>query len=206
MTYINLAVLGYWGFNGILCTPFLPAGHYVYYWSNRSLIVAEQVLVFPSHQYVCALSFSYFSAGPLELDVVRENMGVDTVSLSTSQGSASPGSWEVASYHYNISLYEAPSSGSTLYFEVSEFDMGEAPLESDNLQLLLALDNVTLTFCLPCDYDAFMDPESVILGTPDNIEIQLRISSTYDFNASTPACPNETLVFTIQSGMESVAS
>ena len=163
--------------------------------------MAEQVLVFPSHQYICGLSFSYFVVGPLDLDVVRENLGVDTVFISSSEANNSS-SWEHVSYQYNISIHDAPLSGSALFFEVSEYDIGEAPLESDATQLLLALDNVTLTFCLPCDYNSFVEPGAIILGGPESIDIQLRRSTTYQFNASTPACPNETLVFTLEAGKE----
>lgn len=178
----------------------LSAGHYVYYYANHSLSVAEQVLVFPSHRYVCGLSFSYFIAGPLDLDVVRENLGVDTVFISDSRQGANSTGWERVDYRYNISIYDVPTSGSALYFEASEYDIGEAPLETDSTELLLALDNVTLTFCLPCDYDMFVEPGAIILAAPESFEIQLRRSSVYFFNASTPACPNETLVFTIESG------
>ncbi len=164
-------------------------------------MVSEQVLLFPSHQYVCGLSFSYFFAGPLEqFDVVRENMGFDTVFMSDTLGASSTRLWKTASYQYNVSIYDLPASGSSLYFQLSQFDIGEAPLEANDTQLLLALDNVTLTFCLPCDYDAFVEPGAVIVGAPQNIDVQLRISTVYEFNASTPACPNETLIFSIESG------
>ena len=175
------------------------SGHYFYYYANHTLSVAEQVLMFPSHQYVCGLSFSYFAAGPVDLDVVRENLGVDTVFISSS-GASNSHSWEHVSYQYNISIDDALLSGSALFFEVSEYDIGEAPLELDSTQLLLALDDVTLTFCLPCDYDSFVEPGAIFLGGPETIDIQLRMSTTYRFNASTPACPNETLVFTLEAG------
>ena len=88
-----------------------------------------------------------------------------------------------------------------MYFEVSEFDLGEAILEPDDTELFIALDNITLTFCLPCDYDTLSEPGGIILSTPERIDIQLRQSTRYRFNASASACPNETLVFTIESGM-----
>lgn len=119
-----------------------------------------------------------------------------------SQGTgptASPGIWDSVSYQYSDVLLSTPVGASALYFEASRFDLGEAPLESDE-EVFLALDNVTLTFCLPCDYDALVEPDAIVVGGPERIDIQLRRLSTYQFNASAPVCPNETLVFTIESG------
>ena len=95
---------------------------------------------------------------------------------------------------------ESASSGSSLYLEASAYDLGEAPLESDDQELFLALDNLTLTFCLPCDYDTLTEPGAIIVGGPERVDVQLRTLTTYQFNATTPACPNETLIFSIESG------
>lgn len=122
------------------------------------------------------------------------------ISQGTSNSSLDSGLWQSASYQYNSSSLNIPSSGSSLYFEVSQYDLGEAPLELANVELFLALDNVTLTFCLPCDYNVLVEPGAIIVGGPENIDIQLRRLTTYQFNASTPACPNETLVFNIEAG------
>lgn len=177
-------------------------GHYLYYYTNQSIFPSEQVLLFPSHQFVCGISFSYSVAGPLDLDLVRENRGVDTVYIAQGvRPTPASQTWDNASYQYSIG-FEAPESGASIYFEVSHYDMGEAPVESDDAEVFLALDNITLTFCLPCDYDALVEPEAILLGGPERIDIQLRRLTTYQFNASTPACPNETLVFTIESGEE----
>lgn len=138
-------------------------------------------------------------SGPLDLDLVRENWGVDTVYISSPSPSPPGPVWESVSYRYNASGM-LPSSGSSLYFEASRYELGEAPLESDEAELFLALDNVTLTFCLPCDYDTLTEPDAIIVGRPERIDMQLRRLTTYQFNASTPACPNETLVFNIESG------
>lgn len=127
---------------------------------------------------------------------------MDTVYLSQEAANSSVGSnpWESVNYSYNTTS-QLVSSGSSLYFEASEFDLGEAPQELPNQELFLALDNVTLTFCLPCDYDSLVEPGAIILGGPEMIDLELRRVTSYQFNASTPACPNETLVFTIESGM-----
>lgn len=177
----------------------ISPGHYVYYYSNHSVSAPNQVLLFPSHHFVCGLSFSYFVSGPLDLEVVRENMGVDTVYLG--QGAGISTSWENVDYRYNSTTSaESASSGSSLYLEASVYDFGEAPLESEGQELFLALDNLTLTFCLPCDYDTLTEPGAIIVGGPQRIDIQLRTLTSYQFNATAPACPNETLVFSIESG------
>lgn len=177
-------------------------GHYVYYYTNHSLIAPDQLLNFPSHQFVCGLSFSYIASGPLDLEVIRQNAGIDTVISQTAVNNATRDglSWESVSYRYNITDPGIPSSGTSLFLEVSEFDLGEAPLELENTVLFVALDNVTLTFCLPCDYDSLVEPGTVIVGGPQRLDIQLRLSTVYQFNATSPACPNETLVFTIETG------
>jgi hypothetical protein len=176
-------------------------GHYVYYYANQSLSVPDQVLLFPSHQFLCGLSFSYFIAGALDLDIIRENMGVDTVYVSQDSANSSLGSnpWESVSYVYNASLVPL-SSGRSLYFEASQYELGEAPLELPNQELFLALDNVSLTFCLPCDYDSLVEPGAIVISGPQRIDLELRRLTSYQFNASAPACPNETLVFNIESG------
>lgn len=110
--------------------------------------------------------------------------------------------WERVSYHYNTTTTsEYPTSGSSLYFEASQFDLGEAPLEVAGQELFLALDNVTLAFCLPCDYDTLVEPGAIVIGGPQRIDLELRRLTSYRFNASTPVCPNETLLFSIESGM-----
>ena len=178
------------------------AGHYVYYYNNRSLSVPDQVLLFASHQFVCGLSFSYFALGALSLDIIWENRAVDSVYSSPQEGMANSSSsslWERASFARNTTGLDPPESGSSLYFEISDFDLGESPLLS-NQELFLALDNVTLTFCLPCDYDTLVEPGAIEVRGPRSIDIALRRLSTYQFNATTPACPNETLFFEIDSG------
>ena len=163
--------------------------------------MSDQVLLFPTHQYLCGLSFSYYISGSLDLDIILENRGVNTVYISQESANSSLGSdpWDNVSYVYNITS-DPPTSGSSVYFEVSQFDLGEAPLEVANQEVFLALDNVSLTFCLPCDYDSLVEPGAILTGGPQRIDLELRRVTSYQFNASTPACPNETIVFNIESG------
>ena len=178
---------------------FIHPGHYVFYYSNQSLLVSDQIIVFPSHQFVCGLSFSYFIIGPLDLEVIRENIGVDVVSMSQGRNEVE---WENAHYQYNSSHFDYSSNRrSRLVIEVSEFDLGEAVIENEDVELFLALDNVTLTFCLPCDYNVLVEPGAIIVEGPERIDIQLRQVTHYQFSASASACPNETLIFNIESGM-----
>lgn len=97
-------------------------------------------------------------------------------------------------------MIDFSSVGSRLYFDVSEFDLGEAPPEPGEIEVFLALDNVTLRFCLPCEYDVLVEPGVITLLGPEMIDIQLRQSTVYQFNATTPICPDETFVFNIEAG------
>lgn len=87
-----------------------------------------------------------------------------------------------------------------LYFEVSPFDLGEAINEPTGLSLFLGLDNILLTFCLPCDYNQLESPGGLLLDGPTEIKVQLRITSQVFLNGTSPVCPNEPLVYSIDSG------
>ena len=147
---------------------------------------------------MCGLSFSYFAAGPLILEVVRFDAGIDTV-YNSMDSYTNDSIWKVALYHYNTTVINDASSSLQMYFDVSGSELGEA--EQDMADIFLALDNVTLTFCLPCDFDGLVELGSIIIGGPQDIQVQLRQLVILQFNASSPACPNETLMFTIEAGI-----
>lgn len=139
---------------------------------------------------MCGLSFSYFTAGPLSLDITRLNTDQTSVPIQDSAAM-----WQSFHYQYNTS-----SSNDPLIFEVfDDFeDLAEAPLVDTSI--LLALDNISITFCLPCDYDVLTEPGAIVLGGPESIQVHLRSSAKYQFNATTPICPNETLSYNIEAG------
>ena len=108
--------------------------------------------------------------------------------------------WLAASYNYSIMNSTFMTSSWQMFFLISAAGIGEAEMQ-DTMDIFLALDNVTLTFCLPCDYDGLVEPGAIIVGGPEEIRVVLRQSTTFQFNATSPACPNETLVFMLESGV-----
>ena len=88
----------------------------------------------------------------------------------------------------------------TLAIVASNIDFGEAPPAPGEDDVFLAIDGVVLTYCLPCDYDSLGDVGGISVDGPDRIDVALRIVTTYQYNASSSVCPNETFTFTIESG------
>ena len=179
---------------------FLIVGHYFYFSSNQLLSTEERVLTYPSntHQFTCSLFFSYYLVGPLELEVLQENLATHPVFMS-SQSTSNETQWQRAQLNFNTSdVY----SGS-LVIIVSNFDLGEAAPEpgSEADDVFLAIDDITLTLCLPCDYDSLGDVGSISVDGPENIDVSLRLVDHYQLNASSPVCPNETFAYAIESGM-----
>ena len=87
-----------------------------------------------------------------------------------------------------------------LYFEVSPFDLGEAIIEPSGIKLFLGVDDILLTFCLPCDYDQLESPGGLMLEGPTEIKVQLRFTTQIFLNGTSPVCPNEGLLYNIDSG------
>ncbi len=87
-----------------------------------------------------------------------------------------------------------------LFFEVSPFDMGEAAVDPSTYDLFLGIDDITLTFCLPCDYDLLRINESLVLSGPSDFTVRLRITSRMQYNGSSSFCPDQQLEYNIDSG------
>ncbi len=87
-----------------------------------------------------------------------------------------------------------------LYFDVSPYDFGEAPVEPGGYDLFLGLDDILLTFCLPCDYDALDTGGGLALIGATDLTIRLRVTSKEIYNGSSSICPNQTLEYSIESG------
>jgi len=147
---------------------------------------------------VCGLSFSFYASGPYNLEVIR--FGADTESVYSFMDSAfNASAWSKALYNYT-SMDSVISRGDMrMFFQLSAAELGESEV-LDMPDVFLALDNVSLTFCLPCDYDGLVEPGAIIVGGPQEIAVVLRQSVTFQFNATSPACPNETLAFVLESG------
>ena len=127
------------------------------------------------------------------MEVLQENLALHSVFVAQA---ANETRWERAHLTFNTS---DDSSGSLIII-VSNFDFGEAAPEPGNNDLILTVDDVVLTLCLPCDYDSLGDVGGITVDGPNRIDVPLRFVEQYQFNASAPACPNETFTFTIESG------
>ena len=105
--------------------------------------------------------------------------------------------WRTASFNYSLST--TPADLGDLGFYIPEIEFGEA--EEEDYDLFLGLDGVNLTFCLPCDFDNLSTPGNLVLDAPQNVSVPLRASQSFILNASSPLCPNETIMFEMDSGM-----
>lgn len=132
------------------------------------------------------------------MEVLQENLATHPVFMS-SPSTGNETQWQRTQLNFNTSdVY----SGS-LVIIASNFDLGEAAPEpgSEVDDVFLAVDDIILTLCLPCDYDSLGDVGAINVDGPERIEVSLRLVAHYQFNASSPVCPNETFAYAIASGM-----
>ena len=132
------------------------------------------------------------------MEVLQENLATHPVFMS-SPSTGNETQWQRARLNLNTSdVY----SGS-LVIIASNFDLGEAAPEpgSETDDVFLAVDDIILTLCLPCDYDSLGDVGAINVDGPERIEVSLRLVDHYQINASSPVCPNETFAYAIESGI-----
>ena len=78
---------------------------------------------------------------------------------------------------------------------------GEAEEEEGGLQVA-AVDNITLGFCLPCDFDLLPQPGNLQLTAPPALNVSLGHVTNFSLSATSPLCPSLPLVFSIDAGKE----
>lgn len=127
------------------------------------------------------------------MEVLQENVGIHSIFMSQNANSTH---WQ----RVQINLTTSDDYFGPLAFVVSNFDFGEAIPEPGQDDIFLAIDDIVLTLCLPCDYDSLGDVGGISVDGPERINVSLRIVDHYQFNASSSVCPNEALTFTIESG------
>ena len=76
---------------------------------------------------------------------------------------------------------------------------GEAEEEGEGFQVM-AVDDITLTFCLPCDFDLLPQPGNLQLTAAPALTVALGNITTLLLSASSPLCPTLPLVFMIEAG------
>ena len=179
--------------------PSQSAGHYFYLSYDQPLLSEQlRILTIPSikHKLTCSLSFSYYAVGPVDLTVLQQNLAEHSIFVTQN---ANVSRWERA----QVSVNTSEEFTGALAIVASNFDFGEALPDAGEDDVFLAIDDVVLTYCLPCDYDRLGDVGGITVdGVPDDgIDVGLRLVEHYQFNASAEVCPNETFTFTIESGM-----
>ena len=108
--------------------------------------------------------------------------------------------WETTSLNFSLPSTSNFSDLDAIAFEVSEFDLGESVTETPD-PIFLALDDVNLTFCLPCDFDSLSAPGNLMLNDPPDFNITLGTTMLIELEASAVVCSNMSLVFGIESGI-----
>eukprot|EP00731_Ephydatia_muelleri_P012219 Em0006g1113a len=175
--------------------PGTANGHYYYFYYPHSYEI--YTLGFPNYQYICGLSFAYAVDGATTLLLSRWNF--DEIEINTTVAVATPpdvtGPWQKA-YHY-ITLPPVTKIY-PLYFKELVADMGEAP--PANEEMFLALDDLNITFCLPCNFDNLSVEGGIILTMPNVIHVLITaLTNTVVVVANSSICPEATFIYTIES-------
>lgn len=131
--------------------------------------------------------------GPQLLRIVQTDVkGFDIASNYSWNGNVTP-SWEQASIQFGP---PDPSYGIIIASpSLSGGEFGEAPIEGT---LYIALDNITLTYALPCNFDALNIPENLQISHQPYLDIPLGIVTYVDFIGSSQICSNGPFVYTLE--------
>ena len=157
----------------------------------------ETLLAFPTYHYICSISLSYFSSSPsLDISVLRFNIGRDFLSSSTEPPTTSQ--WSQWTVDYDVSEGTDEEYQLKILIEGAGVE-GEAEEEDVGL-LVVAVDNITLSFCLPCDFDLLPEPGNLLLTAPSALNLSLGHITNFSLTASSPLCPSLPLVFNIEAG------
>lgn len=179
--------------------PFITiiSGHYYYFYYPRTYDI--YTLGFPNYQYICGLSFAYAVDGATTLLLRRWNfddIDINTTTVAAATPLNATGPWQKAYNH--ITLPPVTKIIYPLYFMALAADMGEAM--PTNQEMFLALDDINITFCLPCNFDHLSADGSIILTVPNVIPVLITALTNVVVVANSSICPNATFVYTIESG------
>ena len=101
--------------------------------------------------------------------------------------------WERA----NIEFSTPYPDGSIVFVSPSiGGEIGEAPIEREPF---LGLDNIELTFDLPCDFSLLSDQGNLILSHPSFLDINIGHINTVQFTAISPICTDGPFIYTLDS-------
>ena len=115
--------------------------------------------------------------------------------VDVTAGSAAVGTWQRADLHYPLPMVNRIYP---LYFYASLTDIGEAALT--NSEIFFALDDINITFCLPCNFDNLTAEGNIVLNVPNKIPVLIGEITNTSMSATSSICPNATFIYTIESG------
>ena len=154
------------------------------------------ILQFPTFQYICNLSLAYYTSAPAELSILRVNVGPDGIMVYPALDSANE--WQYHSVQYNVSAIPEEDKAYPLRLRACSYELGEA--EEVSSSLVMAVDDITVTFCLPCDFDLLPLPGNLNMMAPSVLNVSLGAMSETVLSASSPLCPVLPLFFQIEAG------
>ena len=154
----------------------------------------QDLLQFPTFRYICGLSLVLYSSTATQLSLLRVNVGPEVIDLP---GDVS--GWLYSSHHYNVSAVREEDKAYPLWVVVEGVELGEAE-ELLVPPLVVAVDNLTLTFCLPCDFDLLPLPGNLYIAVPLAVNVSLGQRTQLSVDAASPLCPTLPLFFLIEAG------
>jgi hypothetical protein len=165
-----------------------------YYYCLRPDGYLNQILFlsYPLQQYIANLSLSYYIVGPQNLDIVQINVKTFNV-YSWNGNDTMTTQWERTTLQF-----ESPHVEAGIFIEspsLSGGEFGEAPLEGP---LFLAIDDITMTFALPCDFNSLSTPGNIQISHTSNLDIPLGQVTAIQFIASSIICPDGPFIYTIE--------
>lgn len=154
------------------------------------------LLSFPTIQYICGISLSYYASSTLDVRVLRVNIRADTLPPLIDSAISQ---WNYWSEDYDITQVEEDDRDNELRILIEGLEFGgEAEEEEQDGQWVATVDNITLTLCLPCDFDMLSNPGNLVLTAPSSLNVSLGHVTNFTVTASSPLCPSLPLIFNIE--------
>ena len=146
------------------------------------------ILFYPTQKFIANMSFAFYMTGPQTLrisqvdvktfDIVSNNQTLTWEQISLQFGTPYPGLGIVI---------ESPS--------LSGGELGEAPVEGS---FYLAIDNIIMTYALPCDFSALNIPGNLQISHQSYLDIPLGYVTYVHFTASSTICPNGPFIYVLE--------
>lgn len=167
-------------------------GSYFFYKRPEDYLSEVRILQYPRQKFITSLNFSYYISGVMLLSVLQTNIyNFDIISNNTWSENETA-NWEQVSVQFRE---PDPDYGIVIITPDLGMELGEAPALASPT---LALDNVILTYTLPCDFDKLAIPGNLELIHESSIDIPLGEVTIVQFNGSSPICPNGPFIYNIK--------